>query len=71
MVEKTKEVLQEDMKKAQASWKNEKKQLLIDSKKQMVDAVVEVSSLVLGKKLDSKTDDKFVAQNLEKVLKDI
>ena len=59
------------MKKAQASWKNEKKQLLIDSKKQMVDAVVEVSSLVLGKKLDSKTDDKFVAQNLEKVLKDI
>jgi F-type H+-transporting ATPase subunit b len=71
LVEKTKEVLQEDMKKAQASWKNEKKQLLIDSKKQMVDAVVEVSSLVLGKKLDSKTDDKFVAQNLEKVLKDI
>jgi len=71
LVEKTKEVLQEDMKKAQASWKNEKKQLLIDSKKQMVDAVVEVSSLVLGKKLDSKTDDKFIAQNLEKVLKDI
>lgn len=71
LVEKTKESLQDEMKKAQASWKEEKKQLLADSKKEMVDAVVEVSSLVLGKKLDSKADDKFIAQNLEKVLKDI
>jgi len=71
LVDKTKEALQEEMKKAQAAWKEEKKQLLADSKKQMVDAVIEVSSLVLGKKLDAKTDDKFIAQNLEKVLKDI
>lgn len=71
LVNKTKEALQEEMKKAQASWQEEKKKLLADSKKQMVDAVIEVSSLVLGKKLDVKTDNKFIADNLEKVLKDI
>lgn len=71
LVNKTKEALQEEMKKAQASWQEEKKKLLADSKKQMVDAVIEVSSLVLGKKLDIKTDNKFIADNLEKVLKDI
>ncbi len=71
LVDKTKEALQDEMKKAQTAWKEEKKQLLADSKKQMVDAVIEVSSLVLGKKLDPKTDDKFIAQNLEKILKDI
>lgn len=71
LVNKTKEALQEEMKKAQVSWQEEKKKLLADSKKQMVDAVIEVSSLVLGKKLDVKTDNKFIADNLEKVLKDI
>lgn len=71
LVNKTKDALQEEMKKAEAAWKEEKKKLLTDSKKQMVDAVVEVSALVLGQKLDAKTDDKFIAQNLEKVLKDI
>ncbi|MFZ5437719.1 MAG: hypothetical protein ACOZAK_01550 [Patescibacteria group bacterium] len=71
LVNKTKEALQEEMKKAQASWQEEKKKLLADSKKQMVDAVIEVSSLVLGKKLDVKTDNKFIADNLEKILKDI
>lgn len=71
LVNKTKEALQEEMKKAQTSWQEEKKKLLADSKKQMVDAVIEVSSLVLGKKLDIKTDNKFIADNLEKVLKDI
>lgn len=71
LVSKTKEALQEEMKKAQAAWKEEKKKMIADTKKQMVNAVIEVSSMVLGKKLDSKTDDKFIADNLEKVLKDI
>ncbi|MBT4124720.1 MAG: ATP synthase F0 subunit B [Candidatus Pacebacteria bacterium] len=71
LVAKTKESLQEEMKKAQASWKQEKKQLISDSKKQMVDAVVEVSSIVLGKKIDSKTDEKLISKSLEEVLQNI
>lgn len=71
LVAQTKEALQEEMKKAQAHWKEEKQQLVVDSKKQMVSAVVEVSSLVLGKKLDAKADEKFISDSLEKVLQKI
>lgn len=71
LVAKTKESLQAEMKKAQASWKQEKQQLISDSKKEMVDAVVEVSSIVLGKKIDSKTDEKLISKSLEEVLKNI
>lgn len=66
--EQTKTALQAEMKKAQARWSEEKKALLADSKKQMVDAVVQVSGLVLGKKLDKKADQQLIAKNLDEVL---
>ena len=71
LVSKTKESLQVEVKKAQDAWQEEKKQLISDSKKQMVNAVVEVSSLIIGKKLDAKEDEKFIAQKLETALKEI
>ena len=71
LVSKTRESLQVEVKKAQDAWQEEKKQLISDSKKKMVNAVVEVSSLIIGKKLDAKEDEKFIAQKLETALKEI
>lgn len=71
LVAQTKVALQEEMKKAQTHWNAEKQQLVSDSKKQMVEAVIETSSLILGKKLDSKTDEKLISESLEKVLQKI
>jgi F-type H+-transporting ATPase subunit b len=71
LIEQTKITLQADVKAAQARWQEEKKQLLADSKAQMVGAVVSVSQLVLGKKLDAKTDKKMIEEGLQKVLTEI
>lgn len=67
----TKLAVQEEMKKAQTNWSAEKKQLMADSKRQMVEAVIEVSSMVLGKKLDQKANQKLVDQGLSEALKNI
>ena len=71
LVEKTKETLQAEMKKAEAAWKEEKKQLVAESKKQIAEAVVEVSSLVLGEKINAKTDEKLIAKGIDQVLQNI
>jgi F-type H+-transporting ATPase subunit b len=71
LVTKTKKSLQQEMKKAEAAWKEEKQQLIADSKKEMVTAVIEVSKLVIGKKLDKKTDQKLIADGLQEALKNV
>lgn len=66
-----KSTLQVEMTKAEARWKEEKQQLVSSTQRQMVDAVVEVSGLVIGKKLDKKTNEKLVSQGLNEVLRHI
>lgn len=61
--------LQKEMEKAMARWAEEKHQLTVGAKKQMVEAVVDVSSMVIGKKLDKKASEKLVAQGLEEALR--
>ena len=64
----TKEALAKEMKKAELRWQEEKKQLTTNMKKQMVDAVVQVSGMVISKKLDKKTNEKLIAKGLEEAL---
>lgn len=67
----TKEALQTEMKKTAAAWKEEKQQLTKAAHEQMVEAVVEVSGLVIGKNLDKKTNEKLIAKGLEEAVKNI
>lgn len=66
-----KATLQKDTQKAQARWAEEKQQLTTGARKQMVAAVVEVAGMVIGKKLDKKTNEKLIAKGLEEVLQNI
>jgi len=71
LIKQTKTTLQANLKTAEARWREEKKQLMINSKTEMVAAVIQVSKLVLGKKLDSQTDRKFIEEGLKEALKNI
>lgn len=62
-------MLQKDTAKAQARWTEEKQQLTAGAHKQMVEAVVTVSGMVIGRKLDKKTNEKLIAKGLEEVLR--
>lgn len=67
----TKTALQKDMEKAATRWTEEKKQLTVGARKQMVEAVVAVSGLVIGKKLDKKTNEKLITKGLDEILRSI
>jgi F-type H+-transporting ATPase subunit b len=67
----TKEALAKEMKKAELRWQEEKKQLATNMKKQMVDAVVQVSGMVISKKLDKSTNEKLIAKGLEEALQSL
>ncbi len=69
LVAEAKSSLQAELKKAQENWQAERKQLLADSQKQMVEAVVEVSGMVLGKKLNKTADQKLIGKGLDEALK--
>ncbi|HEX9817450.1 MAG TPA: hypothetical protein VGA89_00955 [Patescibacteria group bacterium] len=71
LIEQTKASLQADLKAAEARWKEEKAQLITDSKAQMVSAVIAVSQLLLGKKLDRKTDQKLINEGLKEALRQL
>jgi F-type H+-transporting ATPase subunit b len=67
----TKETLAKEMQKAQSRWQAEKKQMTATMKKQLIESVIQVSGLVIGKKLDKKTNEKLIAQGLEEVLQSL
>jgi len=58
----TKETLTKEMQKAEARWQ---------MKKQLVESVIQVSGMVIGKKLDKKTSEKLIAQGLEEALRSL
>lgn len=66
-----KEALTKEMQKAEARWQAEKKQMAADMKKQLVEGVIEVSGLVIGKKLDKKANEKLINQGLDEVLQSL
>ncbi|MFH2118705.1 MAG: ATP synthase F0 subunit B [Candidatus Paceibacterota bacterium] len=68
LIDQAKLNLQGNLKAAEARWQEEKKQLVAGSKAQMVDAVMQVSGMVLGKKLNKKTDKKMIEDGLKEVL---
>ncbi|OGJ38890.1 MAG: hypothetical protein A2383_02740 [Candidatus Pacebacteria bacterium RIFOXYB1_FULL_39_46] len=71
LIEQAKANLKENLKEAETRWQEEKKQLITNSKSQMVDAVIKVSGLVLGKNLDKKTDKKIIEKRLAEVLQNL
>jgi len=71
LIEQAKANLKENLKEAETRWQEEKKQLITNSKSQMVDAVIKVSGLVLGKNLDKKSDKKIIEKRLAEVLQNL
>ena len=67
----TKETLTKEMQKAEARWQTEKQQMTANMKKQLVESVIQVSGMVIGKKLDKKTSEKLIAQGLEEALRSL
>ena len=67
----TKETLAKEMQKAHSRWQAEKKQMTATMKKQLIESVIQVSGLVIGKKLDKKTNEKLITQGLEEVLQSL
>lgn len=65
----TKVALEKEMEKAQARWAEEKQQLTAGARKEMIEAVVQVSGMVVGKKLDRKANEKLIAEGLEDILR--
>lgn len=66
-----KEAAQAEMSKNAAAWREEKKQLTTAARQQMIEAVIEVSGMVIGKKIDKKANEKLIAQGLEEALKSV
>jgi F-type H+-transporting ATPase subunit b len=66
-----KAMVAKEISKAEARWQAEKRQLLESSKKQMIDAVIQTSGLVIGKKLEKAGSEKLIAQGLTEVLRSV
>lgn len=53
------------------AWETEKLQLLKDAKSEMSDAIIAISAKVIGKSLDSKSQQKIIDSELDLIIKNI
>ena len=68
IIAKAKQEAMTEVKKIKAEWQDEKKAMVEANKKDMISAVAEVALLVSKKKLDSKSDEKLISEELDGVL---
>lgn len=68
VIAKAKQEALDEVKKMKADWESEKASLQEANKKQMIQAVTQVAFMVSKKKLDSKSDEKLISDELDGVL---